>query len=222
MNTQVYGLNSYARTTLVLRTLEGILGDATMRRLMRAWFERGRYRHPRVEDFIALARETSGQDLEPFFRQAVFGSDLLDYAVESAGGRKVKPGRGLFGPPEARRDVTGQEDDAEAGPDGGVFDNEVLVRRRGGFVWPQEILLRFDAGRTETMAWDGAYRWTRLQRQGPRLESVRLDPESLLALDANRSNNSAARSKQHLPALRWWSRLLQWMQHVSFFYSGIS
>ena len=222
MNTQVYGLNSYARTALVLRTLEGILGDATMRRLMRAWFDRGRYRHPRVEDFIALAGEISGRDLEPFFRQAVFGSDLLDYSVESAASRKVKPGRGVFGPPEARRTVTAPENGAEAAQDGDAFDSEVLVRRRGGFVWPQEILLRRGAGQTETVAWDGAYRWTRLQRQGPRLDSARLDPESRLALDANRSNNSAARDKQHLPAVRWWSRLLQWMQHVSYFYSGIS
>ncbi len=223
----VYGLNSYARTALMLLTLEGIVGDEAMLRVMRAWFQRGRFRHPDVNEFIAVAGEVAGRDLAGYFRQAVFGSDVLDYAVDGIRSRKARPGSGLFGPPASRRRVTRTEADEQAsraGKDGvpAVFETEVVIRRLGGFAWPQEILLQFGDGRSETVPWDGAYRWLKIRREGAQLESVRLEPGDGLALETNRSNNSASRQAHHLPAIKWWSRMLQWMQHVSLFYSGIS
>ena len=101
-------------------------------------------------------------------------------------------------------------------------DNEVLIRRFGEFVWPQTFALRYSDGTSATKTWDGQYRWVRHKEEGPKLASVRVDPDGTLALDANHSNNSRTVESRPLAGLKWWSRLLQWMQHVLYFYSGIS
>ena len=88
-----YGLNSYARTALMLRTLEGILGRDRMLRVMRTYHQRYRFRHPTVRDFISTAEEVAGEPLDAFFAQTVFGSDLLDYAADKI--PRVFPRRGV-------------------------------------------------------------------------------------------------------------------------------
>jgi hypothetical protein len=43
-----YGVNSYVRPELLLRTIENIAGTQTMARVMRTYAERWRYKHPRM------------------------------------------------------------------------------------------------------------------------------------------------------------------------------
>ena len=76
-----YPFNSYARPSLTLRTLEGLLGRRTMARVMRTYAERWRYRHPSSDDFYRVASEVAGRDLTPFFRQTIESPAVVDYAV---------------------------------------------------------------------------------------------------------------------------------------------
>ena len=46
---------------LVLGTLEGLLGEQTMARVMRTYHERWRFGHPSSDDFYAVASEVSGR-----------------------------------------------------------------------------------------------------------------------------------------------------------------
>jgi len=222
---QSYGLNSYARTTLVLRTLEGILGHDRMLRVMRAWHQRYRYRHPGVGDFITTVAEVAagtGLSLEAFFDQAVYGSSKLDYSVASVSGDAPPKERGVFGGPGARRVIEDEapEDEAKEA-DIERFLNKVLVKRLGGFEWPQTVEIRREDGSMERLTWDGAYRWWRHEETGARVTEVRVDPEETMALDADRTNNARARTRRPVAGLKWWSRALQWMQHVVYFYSGL-
>src|SRR5262249_55775226 len=66
-----YAFNVYHRPSLTLRTLERLVGRQTMARMMRAYVERWRFRHPTGDDFYAVASEVAGRDLRPFFRQAL-------------------------------------------------------------------------------------------------------------------------------------------------------
>ena len=86
-----YGMASYSKAATVLRTLEGYLGWPTTRDVFRAYFEQWRFRHPTARDFQVVAEEVSGEDLDWFFSQYVYGSAVVDYAVgaiEDAGGGK--------------------------------------------------------------------------------------------------------------------------------------
>jgi hypothetical protein len=87
LNSLSYGINSYRRPAITLRTLENYLGARTMAGIMRTYHQRWRYRHPTSLDFLAVVNEVSGQDMKWFFDQFVFGSNVLDYSVG-----EVKPG----------------------------------------------------------------------------------------------------------------------------------
>ena len=41
-----YGINSYPKSAVFLRTLENLMGEASMARVMRAYFQRYRFHHP--------------------------------------------------------------------------------------------------------------------------------------------------------------------------------
>jgi hypothetical protein len=221
-----YGLNSYSRTALMLRTLEGILGRDRMTRVMRTYHQRYRFRHPRVGDFISTVHEVAGQPLDPFFAQTIFGSDVLDYAADTIASTIPGTGHGHFGPPGDRRVVTREEaeerDSARGEDPGEAHDNEIVARRLGGVRWPQTIAIAYDDATEKRIVWDGEYRWMRHKETGPRVAAVRVDPEETLALDVNRTNNLHSRERNPLAGWKWWTRTLQWMQHVIYFYSGLS
>ena len=220
LDNESYGLNSYARPALMLRTLEGILGRDLMLRVMRAWFEKHRFTHPTAADFIRTVNEVSGRSMDGFFQQALHGSVLLDYTAAAVSAKTPGQPGGLFGPSETRKVAQRGKTPATGGP--ATFENTALIRRLGEFVWPQEIELRYETGPPDRKQWDGSYRWLRIEQTGPKLISARVDPEERLALDVNRSNNSRTTTPDPIAGLKWWSRLLQWMQHVVYFYSGIS
>jgi hypothetical protein len=62
-----YTRSVYDRGALVLEDLEALLGEATFRRLMHTWVERYQYKTPTTGDFVRLAEEVSGQNLQAFF-----------------------------------------------------------------------------------------------------------------------------------------------------------
>jgi hypothetical protein len=73
---------TYSKTALWLNTLERYLGWETLQRILSTFFERWKFRHPRPEDFFAVANEVSGRDLTWFFDQVHRGSNEFDYGIE--------------------------------------------------------------------------------------------------------------------------------------------
>jgi len=85
-----YAVNSYSKPGLVLTTLQNYLGRDTMQKIMRTYVERWRFKHPKTRDFIDVANEVSGQDLNWFFDQALFSNAVLDYSVDQVFTREIK------------------------------------------------------------------------------------------------------------------------------------
>jgi hypothetical protein len=92
-----YGLNSYTRVGLTLSMLESYLGEETMARVMRTYQQRWRYRHPDTHDFIAVVNEVSGRDMNWFFQQFFYSSNLPDYAVTEIDSNPIEGKIGLYG-----------------------------------------------------------------------------------------------------------------------------
>jgi hypothetical protein len=99
-----YSFNSYSRPALLLGTLEAMLGEPTMARIMRTYHERFPLRPSVLDDFFAVASEVSGRDLRDFFRQVVEGPGLLDDAVTDVYSDRVPADRGVLEGPEGRPD----------------------------------------------------------------------------------------------------------------------
>ena len=103
-----YGVNSYFRAAIVLRTLENYLSAQLMARIMRAWFTRFRFQHPTTGDFQKLVNEISGRDMNWFFDQFVYGTDRLNYRVDGVQSQKDEVKLGSYLNNGKRTLVTGQ------------------------------------------------------------------------------------------------------------------
>lgn len=196
-----YSLNTYAKASLMLLTLENYLGEETMSRVMRTYFERWKFRHPTSKDFIEVAEETSGQDLSWFFNQFLYSPDKLDYAIGSISSRPLEKIEEKF---KEKKEATKEEQSKETGQKEKMFRNEVVVVRKGELVFPQEILIEFEKGEKILEKWDGKERWKRLVYIKPdKLRSARLDPEAKILLDVNFKNNSLLAKRNRLSSIKY-------------------
>jgi hypothetical protein len=209
-----YAFSSYAKSELVLRTLEGYLGAETMARVMRTYHERWRFRHPSSEDFFRVASDVSGQDLSWFFDQTVKGSGVLDYAVASVRSNEVQPAVGVLERKGGRTTV--KESDARGGGTGNTsYESTVLVQRKGDIAFPVVIALHYEGGKVERRNWDGRDRWLKIRtttRQ--KLDWADVDPDRRILLDVDWLNNARRVEPDSRASTRWASRVMFWIQNV--------
>jgi hypothetical protein len=199
-----YSYNAYTRPMLLLRTLEGLLGEEQMARVMRAYAARHRFGHPRSEDFRRVLGEAGVPAALSLWDQTLGGREEMDYAVTDLRSER----------PPARA----------GGTEGGDrFESEVTVRRLGGLRAPVEVEVRFEGGERVTERWDGEGAWRRFRYERPfRVAAARVDPRGLLALDRVASNNGRALSPDRRPVARHGARVLLWLQQVLAFAGGAS
>jgi hypothetical protein len=216
-DSNAYGVNAYGKPALSLQTLEGLIGDETMTRVLRTWARRYRFAHPTSEDFIATVNEVTGRDWRWYFDQTWFSAEECDYAVGAKNVRARAPGGFVDGPAGPLPAPAGGEDD-DADEDGhGDYESEVLVERLGGVRLPVEVRVDFSDGRTVRESWDGQYRWARFRYRGPaRVTAAVVDPERRIALDVNPGNNGWTEEKGNArrAAARWTARWMFWFQNL--------
>ena len=196
-----YSSNTYSKAATTLKTLENFLGEEVMARVMRTYYEKWKFRHPRTDDFIAVAEEVSGQDLGWFFDQFLKTAGTLDYAVSSVRFREVDEPAGFFGGEfvAPKRETQGRDKDEEK-----VFRNEVVVQRKGKLFFPQEILAVFEDGEEIREKWDGRDRWRKFIYERPvKIQSASLDPENRILLDVNFFNNSKVMKPDRASPLKY-------------------
>ena len=93
---------TYNKTALWLHTLERMLGWDTLQRILSTYFTRYAFKHPRPEDFFAVANEVSGRDLTWFFDQ-VYRSAKRSTTACRRFDPSGYPTAGFFGEGDARR-----------------------------------------------------------------------------------------------------------------------
>jgi hypothetical protein len=207
-----YTLNSYGKPALSLQTLEGLVGDEVMTRILRTYARRYRFRHPTTQDFIAVVNEVTGQDYRWYFDQTWFSSDLCDYAIAVRNARR-RPLRG-FG--DAAAGALPSLAAAPPSAEGETDEAEVVVERRGGVRLPVDVRVEFTDGRVRYERWDGQYRWTRYRYPGAKVRAAHVDPFRKIALDVDPSNNSWADNAPvaRRAASKWAMRWMFWLQNL--------
>jgi Peptidase family M1 domain len=204
-----YSFNSYAgvtygKTASVLLTLEGIIGEDAMQKAMHAYFMKYRFTHPTKEDFLKTIEEVSGKDLRWYFNQAVYGSQVLDYEV-----LKVDS----F-PTNWYESDKEKKSEAQSGKNNTVYQSYVSVHRKGDFVMPIDVEIKFDNGEVVREHWDGQSRWTRFSYQKKaKVVSAEIDPDHTVHIDRNNLNNSyvvKANGKPTYKISNYWLFLTQW------------
>jgi len=217
LNRGSYTAITYDKTTLALETLDRLLGDDSVVRGLKSYFEKWKFRHPTGTDLLAALEESSGQNLSWYFDQIFRGTEMVDYAVtrvtaESADGFAGYRFKGI-GVGEVVAPV-------ESKPP--QYRNEVIVERLGGVRLPVELLVVFDDGTTASAGWDGQDRWKRFEYSGPqRVEWAVVDPHRKLVLDANYVNNSRTRAPATRGVVRIIGRWAFWFQNVLQWATGL-
>jgi hypothetical protein len=206
-----YRLNSYGKPALVLQTLEGLLGEQTMLKVLRSYARRFRFAHPTTADFIATVDEVTGQDWGWFFDETFFSSELCDYAVEVRNAEARTP-TGWFEGPGGRLVMKRRERTDTARPQ--RFESRVTVVRNGGVRLPVELRVELEDGRSLVERWDGQDRWRRFEYKGAKVVRAVVDPDRKIAIDVDPVNNEWISNDG--PAWRastkWAARFLLWLQ----------
>jgi len=196
-----YGGVTYGKTASVLLTLEGIVGKDTMARAMSTYFMRYRFTHPTKEDFLKTIEEVSGKDLSWYFGPAFDGSQVLDYEV-------IKLDSFPANWYEDQK-KTSKKNDKDT-----VYRSTVWLHRKGDFVMPVDVQIRFDNGEKIREHWDGQSRWTKFSyEKKAKAESAEIDPDHKVQFDRNNFNNSQTAEPNGKPARKvanYWLFLTQW------------
>jgi aminopeptidase N len=162
---------------------------------MQTYFERYQYQHPGPEQFFAVANEVSGQDLTWFFDSVYRSAAVFDYGVDRV---TTLP---------AAQTANG-------------FDNVVVVRRYGDGILPVDVRTTFADGTTRTEHWSGRETWRAYEYvTASKVVRVDVDPDRVLLLDVNYTNNSwVSQSRAEQAAHKWSLRWLTWVEELMLSY----
>jgi len=223
-----YGLNSYARPAVTLQHLENIMGESQFARAMRRFFQTWRFRHPSTEDFEQIILNGADSDMSWFLEQAFHTDRTLDYRIRSARSTRHKDPRGWFWDEDGQKTLLGvadrheleTEDDAEiedtdSDDDQELYRTEVVVERRGEFIHPVTVNLKFEDGETLRYDWDGRTRWRKFVEIRPsKLCAAIVDPDNLMVLDVDPLNNSYRLDLNNKNGVKIMSHLIFWLQNI--------
>ena len=148
--------------------------------------------------------EVAGQNLDWYWNQAVRGTQVLDYRILSAKSERAD---------WADKNAPKKEKKGET-----EYVSSVVVHRKGDFVLPVTLEVKFDNGEILRDHWDGQDRWHRYTWQKKaKLVSAEIDPEHGILLDRDRFNNSwLADSKSHTSGkiAGYWMLITQWFAQL--------
>ncbi|MBI1874116.1 MAG: M1 family metallopeptidase [Acidobacteria bacterium] len=193
---------TYNKTALWLNTLERSIGWPALQRIMSTHFQRWRFRHPRPEDFFTIVNEITGADFTAFFDQVHRSSNVFDYGVERLTSIPLGA-RGYFGTGGAPQFDPAKRDE-------GRLRTEVVVRRYGEAIFPVDVRVDFESGEKVVERWTGRERWKAYTYdRASRATKAMVDPDRVLLLDVNYTNNSVTLAPRGEEASTKW--MLKWM-----------
>jgi hypothetical protein len=225
-----YGGVTYGKSASLLATLGNMIGHDTMDEAMRTYFMKFRFTHPTTEDFlrtieaVAVARGRAtvitpdpswptgfadvppvNSSLRPYFNQAVYGTQVLDYTVDSVSSDPVE-----WWMPEPKDEKARKQT---------AYKSTVYLHRKGDFILPVTVDVVFDDGTRQRERWDGVDRWQKLTFfRNARVISAEIDPDHAVLLDTDLFNNSISTQPDDVPARKLntiWSSAMQLFGQVA-------
>ncbi len=189
-----YGVLTYMKTATWLRTLEGLVGRRVMDEIMQTYFIRWRFKHPNADSFIAIVNEIVpkrlgnryGPDMNWFFAQVLYGDQVVDYELASIRNFRREGGQQAV----------------------------VTVQRNGDGTMPVDVLVHFDNGKDRMLFWDGKARQRRFTlTENAKVVWAKVDPKQKIYVDTNLNNNSLTGEPSSLPAAKFSTKFLFWVEN---------
>jgi aminopeptidase N len=177
---------TYFKPVLWLHTLERWLGWPAVRQGLSTFFDKRKFQHPGPDALFQALKESAGRDLGWLDNQFYAESNVFDYGVQ-----------------DLRSVAEGQQ-----------FRTTVIVRRYGEAIFPIPVVVSFANGDRVTERWDGRGRWQLYEYvRADKAAAVEVDPERVLRLDMNYTNNSRTLApKAEAAAEKWSLKWIVWLQ----------
>jgi len=197
------------RAVVAIDTLERWLSRPVLDGALADFIASSRGRTPGLGDLEETISSASGQDLSWLFAQALDGTADFDYAVAGLSTARDADGRFTTTVVVERRGT-------------GIFSGTAQPRV-GPFESGAGVVLQttFADGREIRDTWDGRDASRRFVYQGPSpaVWAV-VDPDRVIALDAERTNNSRTlRPRSSTAASRWAARWSLWLENLLMTYT---
>jgi aminopeptidase N len=185
---------TYNKTALWLHMLEKQVGWPTMQRIMSTYFERWKFKHPKPADFFDTVREVTGRGYVTFFDEVYRSSNTFDYGVQEVASEKI----------EATN----------------LYRTTVVVRRYGEAMFPIDVVTTFENGERKKESWDGQDRHViYTYERASKAVSVQVDPDRVLLLDLNYTNNSRSLApRTRAASLKWALTWMTWLEQMMLTY----
>lgn len=206
----------YSKTATTLRTIEQLVGTEKMDDIIRTFFEKWKFKHPRGEDFVAVLKEKMANEKDSvfaasivdLFEKSIYGALELDYSVQKITNAILPAPQGIFG----------EFSDSFAYKDGsgiGQLTSTVEVSRNGDWIFPVELIVTFEDGTTQTVFWDGKEGQKVFTFNGKsRIRSAQIDPKNKISLDTDLNNNSITLKPESLPLWKYAAKSVFWIQNI--------
>ena len=153
-----------------------------------------------------------GSSLRPFLDQAIYGTQVLDYSVDSI---SSSPAQWWIPEPKDEKEKKKIQ-----------YRSAVYLRRKGDFILPVTAEIVFDDGTRLREHWDGGLsdgaRWTKLTyTRNAKVISAEIDPDHTILLDRDLFNNSITTKPTGVPARKLTNIYLSAVQLLSQLFAWI-
>jgi hypothetical protein len=221
----------YSRTVLVFHDLGTLVGEEVIARGFREYYRRWHFRHPSTADLEEALADAAGENgplVHRWFSEQVYERAPIDDRVEHLEtveevprpgtalrkGLRVEVGEDeaahLLGEQRAAFKKAHPEAKKEMSPFG--WRSLVQVRRFGAHV-PQSVLVKFEDGTSEMLAFPESERWHRWDFLRPtRVSSAQIDPQGTWLLDVDKLDDGRTRERAPLAPRRWTLEVEAWLQ----------
>ncbi|WP_424769089.1 M1 family metallopeptidase [Paenibacillus sp. sgz302251] len=175
-----YAENVYMRAKLVLIGIENQVGERTMQKILRTYFQKYRFKHPSTADFQRVVEQVTKTKWHDYFSQYVYDDQMADFSIASI---QVRP-------------VTLEGTD--------MYESVVLVKRHGGVNGEIPIVMQFTDGKKVSMLWNAeqSHMHYKLVHTAP-LDWAVVDPNHTNVLDNKIINNYMQAQLPEESRTRW-------------------
>jgi hypothetical protein len=203
-----YGMMSYSKTAVCLRTLMGLVGEETINEIFREYYRKWAFKHPSGRDFINVVNEVVkktygdkfGHDMNWFFDQTLYGTGICDYKVSELINERTRTSENNGATSENTVKIWSGNDS--------LYTAKVELERLGDVMLPVDVLIHFKNGNEIMESWDGKSRFKDFDYTGKgEVQWVKIDPKYKILMDVNIINNSMTVNPDMIPMRRIASKL---------------
>lgn len=181
----------YAKTATILQTLKGLVGEKKFYTIIRNYYEKYKFTHPKEADFIATVKATVGDSIysmpvDTFFKHTLHGTDYCDYYLNNISSKGFElQNQGKLSLPV-----------------------EILVTYMDG-----SKVTFASSGQSTSQFFSNDV--------AKEIKSIVVDPDHKIYLDINFNNNSYVAQVEHKPSANFGMKVMAWFhfifQSLSFF-----